>query len=71
MFEARSSARSFAWQSLLKARHVIEKGMMWRVGDGSQIRVFHDNWIPGSFPTKAVSRTPRGEDDSTVSSLID
>ena len=71
MFEARSSTRSFAWQSLLKARHVIEKGMMWRVGDGSQIRVFHDNWIPGSFPTKAVSRTPRGEDDSTVSSLID
>ena len=71
MFEARSSTRSFAWQSLLKARHVIKKGMMWRVGDGSQIRVFHDNWIPGSFPTKAVSRTPRGEDDSTVSSLID
>nr|XP_023923421.1 uncharacterized protein LOC112034833 [Quercus suber] len=34
VFEARSSTDSFAWQSLLKARHVIEKGMMWRVGDG-------------------------------------
>ena len=45
--------------------------MIWRVGDGSQIRVFHDNWIPGSFPTKAVSRTLGGEGDSTVSSLID
>ena len=71
MFEARSSTRSFAWQSLLKARHVIEKGMMWRVGDGTQIRVFHVKWIPGCFPTGAVSRTPGFKDDSTVSSLID
>ena len=71
VFEARSSTGSFAWQSLLEARHVIEKGMMWRVGDGSQIQVFHDNWIPGRFPTKAVSHTPGCEDDSIVSSLID
>ncbi|KAL4609732.1 hypothetical protein ACB092_08G002500 [Castanea dentata] len=47
MFEASCSTGSFAWQSLLKARHVIEKGMMWRVGDGTQIRVFHEKWIPG------------------------
>lgn len=71
MFEARSSTGSFACQSLLKARHVIEKGMMWRVGDGSQIRVFHDNWIPSVLLTKAVPRTPALEVDSTVSSLID
>ena len=70
VFEARSSTGSFAWQSLLKARHVIEKGMLWRVGDGTQIWVFHDKWIPGYFPTRAVSRTLGFEDDSTVSSLI-
>ena len=44
--------------------------MMWRVGDGNQIRVFHDKWIPGCFLTSAVSRTPGFEDDSTISSLI-
>lgn len=71
VFEARSSTLSFAWQSLLKARHVIEQGMMWRVGDGTQIRVFHEKWIPGCFPTGAVSCTLGFEDDSTVSSLID
>ena len=37
VFEARGSRGSFAWQSLLKPRHVIEKGMLWRVGDGTQI----------------------------------
>ena len=70
VFKARSSTVSFAWQSLLKARHVIEKGMLWRVGDGPQIRVFHDKWIPGCFPTGAISCTLGFEDGSTVSSLI-
>ena len=70
IFEARSSRGSFAWQSLLKVRHVIEKGMLWRVGDGNQIRAFHDKWIPGCLPTNAVSCTPGFEDDSTVSSFI-
>ena len=34
VLEAKSKKGSFAGQSILKARHVIEKGMMWRVGDG-------------------------------------
>ena len=69
--EAKSKKGSFAWQSILKARHVIEKGMLWRVGDGSQIRVFKDSWIPGCLPTKAVPLTQECKDDSIVSSLID
>ncbi|XP_030945815.1 uncharacterized protein LOC115970303 [Quercus lobata] len=71
VLEAKSKKGSYAWQSILKARHVIEKGMLWRVGDGSQIRVFEDSWIPGYLPTKAVPRTLECKDDSTVSSLID
>ena len=34
VFDAKSSKGSFAWQSILKARIVIEKGMLWRIGDG-------------------------------------
>ena len=45
--------------------------MLWRVGDGSKIRVFHDNWIPGYFPTKAIPHTQGIKDDLTVCSLID
>ena len=71
VLEAKSKKGSYAWQSILKARHVIEKGMLWRVSDGSQIRVFEDSWIPGCLPTKAVPRTLECKDDSTVSSLID
>ncbi|KAL0015895.1 hypothetical protein SO802_002964 [Lithocarpus litseifolius] len=71
VFEAESKKGSFACQSILKARHVIEKGMLWRVGDWLKIRVFHDNWIPWCFPTKAVPHTQDIEDDLNVCSLID
>ena len=71
VLEAKSKRGSFAWQSILKARHVIEKGMLWRVGDGSQIRVFKDSWIPGCFPTTAAPLTQEWDADSRVTSLID
>nr|POE67681.1 hypothetical protein CFP56_13829 [Quercus suber] len=45
--------------------------MLWRVGDGSQIQVFHDNWILGCFATKAIPLTQAVGDDSNVCSLID
>nr|POF00809.1 hypothetical protein CFP56_73998 [Quercus suber] len=61
---------SYAWQSILKARPVVQKGMLWRIGDGSRVRVFHDKWIPGVFPLKAAAQNQEFVDDSTVSSLI-
>ena len=71
VLEAKSKKGSFAWQSILKARHVIEKVMLQRVGDGSQIQVFKDSWIPGYFPTKAAPLMQECEVDSRVNSLID
>ena len=45
--------------------------MLWRVGDGSKIRVFHDNWIPRCFPTKSVPYTQDIEDDLNICLPID
>jgi hypothetical protein len=33
-------------------------GYIWRVGDGRQIDIWEDNWIPGSHNMKI--QTPRG-----------
>lgn len=41
--DAKISLRSYAWQSSLKARSVVSDGLLWRVGDGSSIRVYKDN----------------------------
>ena len=40
LFEAKSSSGSFAWKSILWARHLIEKRARWRVGDGQSIKIF-------------------------------
>lgn len=71
IFYAKVAKGSYAWQSILKARQVMEKGMIWRIGDGKKTRIFHDNWIPGVFPLKAAARSQEFLDDSMVSSLID
>lgn len=55
VFDTRKAFGSYAWQGILKARSVIVDGMMWRVGDGSKIRVYWDKWLPGKFPSKIAS----------------
>lgn len=46
VFEAKASSGSFAWKSILNARRIIKQGARWRVGDGSQIRIYDSNWLP-------------------------
>ena len=71
MFDAKKSSGSYAWQSILKARSVIEVGFMWKVGDGSTIRVYWDKWIPGKFPSKISSPQKIAPGDVRVAELID
>lgn len=47
-----------------------EKGLIWRVGDGSKINIWGDAWIPNGVLCRAV--TPRGRTVyNKVSDLID
>ena len=36
---------SFLWKSLLEGRKVIERRMIWIVGDGNSIDVWQDPWL--------------------------
>ncbi|OMP03548.1 Endonuclease/exonuclease/phosphatase [Corchorus olitorius] len=40
-----SGCKSHTWRSILKARKVLEKGLKWRVGDGSKISFWFDRWL--------------------------
>ena len=71
VFDAKKSSGSYAWQSILKARSVIADGMLWRVGDGSTIRIYWDKWLPGKFPSRIGSPQIVTPGDVRVSSLID
>ena len=70
VFDANSSKGSYAWRSILKARLVVQEGMLWRIGNGSRVYVFYDKWILGVFPLKVATQNREFVDDSTVSSLI-
>jgi hypothetical protein len=36
---------SFAWRSIWQAKPLLQEGLMWRVGNGSKIKLWEDKWI--------------------------
>lgn len=48
ILDAKKGARaSWGWSSLLVGRDLLTKNLLWRVGDGSCIKIWGDKWIPG------------------------
>jgi hypothetical protein len=43
---------SFAWRSICNSRALLKEGLMWRVGNGESIQIWHDKWLPS--PTSYV-----------------
>jgi hypothetical protein len=37
---------SYSWRSILQGVELGKKGLIWRVGDGSHIKIWTDPWIP-------------------------
>ena len=47
VIEARTPGNaSYTWKSVIKGREVIKCGAVWRIGLGSSIRLWGDNWLP-------------------------
>ncbi|KAK3200780.1 hypothetical protein Dsin_024195 [Dipteronia sinensis] len=65
--EANSSS-SFIWWSVVWGRGLLEKGMCWRIGDGSNVKIYKDCWIPKPTTFKVQSLQFLG-DLSTISDL--
>jgi hypothetical protein len=62
---------SYAWRSLMNAKQVLKPGLIWRVGDGSEIKVWGDPWLP--TPSTYTVQTPHrnGVTVAHVEELID
>lgn len=45
---------SYSWRSILRGIDLLKEGLIWRVGDGSSIRIWEDPWIPN-----VLTRRPR------------
>jgi hypothetical protein len=57
----------FAWRSIWQAKSLLQEGLMWRVGNGSRIKLWNDKWIPATpykvlDPVRILSRDARVAD---------
>jgi hypothetical protein len=39
---------SYTWRGIIHGRDLLKEGLVWRIGDDSQIKIWEDNWIPRS-----------------------
>lgn len=56
---------SNTWTSLFSVKGIVEKGIIWKVGDGTQIKSWTNRWIPSNVKFK-TSAQPQDDDDKSL-----
>ncbi|BFG30757.1 hypothetical protein CerSpe_170300 [Prunus speciosa] len=64
------SKPSFVWSSILSAIKVVTRGSRWCVGNGSDIKVWRNRWLPRPTSFEVVTPPIVGLEELKVSSLI-
>jgi hypothetical protein len=62
---------SYLWRSFMAAQPVLKNGLHWRIGNGDNIFVWHDQWLPRPTSYKIFSPGKILEQNARVSVLID
>lgn len=62
---------SFAWMSIQSACDLIREDIIWRVGNGETICIWHDKWLPNPSTYRVQSLPAVLASSATVSELID
>lgn len=71
ILEAPNSTKgSYAWRSILHGREVLKKGARWCVGNGEDISVWGDAWLPSKEEPGLVNPMGINFPEIRVSSLI-
>ncbi|GJN00674.1 hypothetical protein PR202_ga17870 [Eleusine coracana subsp. coracana] len=50
---------SYSWRSIIRGIQALKKGLIWRVGDGRNINIWLDPWLPTGSTRRPI--TPRGQ----------
>ena len=62
---------SYIWRSICEARHVLRDGLRWRVGTGTDIKIWKDAWLPTPTTFKVISPVNASYSEASVDLLID
>jgi hypothetical protein len=64
------SGMSYVWRSILRGLEVFKEGIIWRIGDGTNVHIWDDPWFPSGVTRQPT--THKGECNLIkVSELID
>ncbi|XP_050222576.1 uncharacterized mitochondrial protein AtMg00310-like [Mercurialis annua] len=61
---------SYAWNSIMEGRKLLDSGIAWRIGNGQSVNVREDNWITTARYMKPLSHFDSPA-DCKVSYFID
>uniref|UniRef100_A0A2N9FI47 CCHC-type domain-containing protein n=1 Tax=Fagus sylvatica TaxID=28930 RepID=A0A2N9FI47_FAGSY len=61
----------YIWRSICEARNVMRDGLRWRVGSGTNIKIWKDAWLPSPSTFRPISPISGSNSEATVDSLID
>ncbi|XP_075658880.1 uncharacterized protein LOC142628720 [Castanea sativa] len=64
------SRTSYVWRSTMAAKDIIEKSSTWVIGNGKQVHIWDDRWIPTPDSFKVVSQRGPYMELEMVLSLI-
>lgn len=70
VLDAKENRGSFAWKIILKSQDIIWRGMRWRIGDGSFVCIYHDNWLSSDRFGKVLCPIIDVSPNATISILI-
>lgn len=62
---------SYAWRSMFNIKDVIDLGSRWSIGNGQNVRIWKDDWLPNQTGFKVCSPMVDFEEATCISELID
>ncbi|KAL0430830.1 UNVERIFIED_CONTAM: putative mitochondrial protein [Sesamum radiatum] len=72
IFEARLGFnRSSTWRSIWRTIPLVKAGCRWRVGDGSNIQIWRDQWLPRPYSFRPIQMQNCSLWNAKVETLID
>lgn len=62
---------SYVWRNIIGAKEVVLSVARWRIGNGDEVKIWEDNWIPTIPCFKPLGLAHSLEVDRKVYNLID
>ncbi|KAK9929717.1 hypothetical protein M0R45_026804 [Rubus argutus] len=62
---------SYAWRSILAGRQILSKGIRFQIGNGKNVSLWNDPWLPLPHNFKPFSSPMEGTDSWMVGDIVD